>query len=497
MSPRVIFLELNEADGHFLDAHVERGDLPAFRQVLEEGARWVTRVPGWDGRGERAWRDISPWIVWPSVYTGLLPQEHGLIGFGQPSVSIQGRCTWDVLDAAGVSVGVFGSLMSHPPRTAGSARFYVPEALADDNECFPEEARALQEFSIYSARHYSENFLRHALPATRRLLGTLRSGVGVGTVLRTLLQVPDEWVRGAPRFPERAMLMSYMGREAFWRLYDAETPDFATLHMNHVAYMQHRYWRAAEPQRYSGELSATDRRFFDEPAQRDRYERRLARWIERSFRFSDRVVAECMEALPPGGWLLIATGLGQRPFDPVEEIHNPVVRLVRAEELLGALGLSNFNIRHQMNPDLTVDFRDEVAARQGEGELKQLVVGTEPLFAVQRRGAQVFLELDMPKRSEPGEKLVIRHTSRTELAVDLATHVEEHPTNDQSTAHHKDAGLLLAWCKGARARQRGTSVPVTAIAPAVLRLFGVAPQPWMRDDPGDLFVAGVGAEALR
>src|SRR5690606_4743774 len=127
--------------------------------------------------------------------------------------------------------------------------------------------------------------------------------------------------------------------------------------------------------------------------------------------------------------------------------------------------------------------------------LKQLVVGTESLFAVQRRGAQVFLELDMPKRSKPGEKLVIRHTRRTELAVDLATHVEEHPTNDQSTAHHKDAGLLLAWCKGARAEQRGTSVPVTAIAPAVLRLFGVAPQPWMRDDPGELFVASARAEA--
>src|SRR5690606_30462288 len=214
VKPRVIFLELNEAEGHFLDAHVQRGDLPAFGQVLEEGARWITRVPGWDGRGERAWRDISPWIVWPSVYTGLLPDEHGLIGFGQPSASIQGRCTWDVLDAAGVSVGVFGSLMSHPPRTGGSARFYVPEALADDADCFPAEARALQEFSIYSARHYSESFLRHALPATRRLLGTLRSGVRVGTVLRTLLQVPDEWVRGAPRFPERAMLASYMGRDA-------------------------------------------------------------------------------------------------------------------------------------------------------------------------------------------------------------------------------------------------------------------------------------------
>lgn len=484
----LLFLELNEAEGHFLDAFVARGRLPAFAEMLATGARWTTRVPGWDGRAERAWRDISPWIVWPTVYTGLAPAEHRLIGFGQDPSAITGRCTWDLLDAAGIPVGVFGSLMSYPPRSAGAARFYVPEALADDAECFPPQARPVQDFCVFGARHYSESFLRLAFPATRRLLATLRSGVRARTVLRTLLQVPDEWMRGAARSPERAMLQSYMARDAFFRLYRRTRPAFATLHMNHVAYMQHRYWRAAEPQRFSDELSATDRRFFDTPAERDRYERSLAGWIERSFRFSDEVVRECMDALPEGGWLLVASGLGQRPFDPVREIHNPVVRLLRAEELLERVGLAHFRVRHQMNPDLTVDFASEADAERAERELAGFEVrGGRALFVLQRRGRQLFLELDMPRRSEPGERFELRHARLPDFRAPLERYVEEHRTSDQSTAHHKDAGILLAWRKGQRLAPAGRSLPVTAIAPAILRLFGLQPAPWMRDDPGELF----------
>jgi hypothetical protein len=54
------------------------------------------------------------------------------------------------------------------------------------------------------------------------------------------------------------------------------------------------------------------------------------------------------------------------------------------------------------------------------------------------------------------------------------------PTPDQSTAHHTDQGFLLAWSPGRRIRALEESVDVTSVAPTVLSLFGVAPQPWMK-----------------
>jgi hypothetical protein len=484
---RVIFFELNEAERHFLERFVEAGRLPNFRRALEQGALVRTRVPGFDAGQEKAWRAISPWIVWPSVYTGLTPEQHGLVGFGQDPAAIIGRCVWDVLDQAGISTGVLGSLMSYPPRNAGSAAWYVPESLADTAECFPDEARPLQEFCVHAARNYSESFSSSALRSLVLLSRTRRSGVRAGTIARTLFQVPRELVRGAAAVPERAMLHSYLTRDAFLALYRRHRPAYASVHMNHVAYVQHRYWRAAEPERFADELSPTDQRFFPDVAARKRYESDFAGWIEKSFAWSDRFLGELLELADERTVILVGTGLGQRPFDPAREIHNPVVRLVRERELFDRIGLAGYTVLHQMNPDVTVNFADAAAAERAARLFGGLqAVPGEPLFAVQRRGAQVFLELDMPRREEPGQRFTIRHRELPELAVDLGHHLHEHKTADQSTAHHKDSGWLLCVSPGARVVAPEPVVRVTDVAPTILSLFGLPPAPWM---PADARVA--------
>ncbi len=423
--------------------------------------------------------------MWPSVYTGLAPEEHGIVGFGQDTRSIQGRCVWDVLDAHGLSTGVLGSLMSYPPRSSGAARYYVPESLADRPDCFPREARALQEFCVFSARNYSESFGPKAATALKLLLRTRASGVRAHSIWRTLRQMPSELVLGPAAHPERAMLHSYLTWDAFEALYPAHRPAYASVHLNHVAYMQHRYWRAAEPERFSDELSPTDRRFFASSAERARYERRFAHWIEKAFVYTDEKLGRLLELADERTVVLVGTALGVRPFDPGRgEIHNPVVRLVRERELFDALGLADYTVLHQMNPDLTLNLADEARAQAAAGLLAGLEVHAgEPLFRVQRRGAQLFLELEMPRRAEPGEELSIRHAAQPALRVPLSRHLREHPTNDQSTSHHKDSGWLLAYCKSARIEAPREVIPVTEIAPAILALFGIGRQPWMK--PGE------------
>lgn len=476
----VLFLEVNEAEKYFLDKFVAQGKLPSFARMLDGGVICRTRVPSWEAGVDKAWRHISPWIVWPSIYTGMSPEKHGLVGFGQDPASVVGRCVWDVLDEHGVSTGILGSLMSYPPRTHGAARFYVPESLADSPECFPEEARPLQEFCVFSARNYSESFSVKALEAVRLLLKTKKSGVRLSTVWKTLVQVPAEVVKGPASVPERAMLHSYLVWDAFEKLYTRHRPSYAAVHMNHVAYMQHRYWRAAEPERFEDELSLTDKRFFPSVEERKRYEEKFAHWVETSFVYTDRVLGRLMELAGPETVLMVGTGLGQRPFDPTREIHNPVVRLVNERELFEALGLPPHVVLHQMNPDVTVNFADEASAARA----MELVAGLEVhagegLFTVQRKKQQLFLELDMPRRSKEDERFTIRHATRKELALDFHRFIHEHPTADQSTAHHKDSGWILAWSKGRKLERKAPVISVTDVAPTILSLYGIAPPPWM------------------
>ncbi len=480
-NPPVLFLELNEAERYWIDKFVTAQKLPFFQRLITDGVCLATSIPDFDPDCDRAWRTITPWIIWPSVYTGMTPREHGIIAFGQDTTPIQGRCVWDVLDKSGVSIGVFGSLLSYPPRNAGAARYYVPESLADEADCFPHEARPVQEFSVFTSRNYSESFARHYVDATRLLLGSMRSGVRPSTVLRTLLQVPREVVGGDARVPERAMIQSYILTDAFKRLYSRHQPEFATLHLNNVAYMQHRYWRAAEPDRFREELSLTDQRFFETVSERRAYEQRFADWIERSLIWTDGLLGELLELVDDDAILLVGTALGQKPHDPVHEIHNPVVRLVREDALFAALGFPGVKVLTQMNPDVSISLPDETTAERATEAVRGLYVHPgKPLFEVERRGRQVFLELLMPRRRK-GETLPpIRHTSIANFEVPFDRHVHEHPTNDQSTAQHDEPGFLFAYSAGRELERVRPTIPVTDIAPTILSWFGIPSQPWMK-----------------
>src|SRR5207245_9810692 len=111
-------------------------------------------------------------VISRSVYTGMKREDHDIIAFGQDTTSLEGRGLWDVLDKAGISTGVVGTLLSFPPRNAGAARYYVPESLADDAGCFPGEARAVQGFCVFTSRTYSGTFARRGHDAKRPLLGS-------------------------------------------------------------------------------------------------------------------------------------------------------------------------------------------------------------------------------------------------------------------------------------------------------------------------------------
>jgi hypothetical protein len=480
----IVFVEINEADAHFLEKFIAAGKLPTFSRMRSSGTFVRTRVPGWTFKDARSWREIMPWIIWPTVYTGLSPAQHGIVAFGQDTSSILGKCIWDVLDRHGISVGVLGSLLSHPPRNGGHAAFYVPENLADDAECFPPEVRPLQEFCVTSSRNYSEGSIAQALLSLNALLRSRRSGVRAQTLARVFGQLPSELLLGKTREPERAMLLSYLVFDAFKHLYRQHRPRFASLHMNHVAYMQHRYWRAAEPERFPDGLSETDARFFTSAAHRSAYERKLRRWIERSFVYTDRQLAELCELCDERTLIVVGTGLGQRPVDPIDGIHNPVVRLIREREFFDAVGLENYRVLHQMNPDLTITFADEAAAARAQPIVEgfQVRVG-EPLFQVDRRRHQLLCEFMMPRGLFGRTRGVfITHAAQPKLRFPFARHVSQHATNDQSTAQHHDAGWLLLWGKGRKVSALRETLSVTEVAPALLALYGIDPQPWQTLD---------------
>ena len=482
----VLLIELNEATAHFVERFVAEGKLPHFSKMRAEGTVVRTHIPGVAANDPRFTRKTSPWIVWPSLYTGLRADAHELLAFGQDTHHLVGKYLWDVLGAAGLRYGIFGSLNSFPPRP--DAAFYVPESLADTADCIPQRLCSLQKFFLFGAHHYSESSLIRFLPAAWALGRASGTAVSLITAAQAFAQLPLEFALGEAQRMKRAMLHSILVADAFTRIYRRTRPDFATVHFNHVAYYQHRYWRAREPERFKRELSSTDRRFYRDVGERERDEVRYGVTIDRAYVWSDDFIGRMMDMLAPGDTLLLASGLSQRPYDPAGDIHNPVVRFVQAERFFAALGMDDVCIHYEMNPDLTLSCAGDARAADCESIIRDLVWDDgSPLFYCQRRRHQIFLEFDVPPRVEQQPDALIRHRSKNDFRASGRDHIWQSPHNEQSTAHHDEQGLLYAWRKGTPIKAERSDALVTEIAPAILAMFGMAPCAWHADAAGPLF----------
>ena len=241
--------------------------------------------------------------------------------------------------------------------------------------------------------------------------------------------------------------------------------------------MQHRYWRAAEPDRFRDELSLTDQRFFDTVAERKAYEQRFADWIERSLIWTDGLLEELLELVDDDVVLVIGTALGQKPHDPVHEIHNPVVRLVHEGELFAALGFPGVQGAHADEPR-RVDHPPRRATRPSAPRTCSAActcIRAGPCSRWNAAGARCFSSCSC-RSGNKGETLPpIRHATLTGFQAPFERHVHEHPTNDQSTAQHDEPGFLLAYCAGRTLEHGATRIPVTDIAPTILSWFGIGP----------------------
>jgi hypothetical protein len=137
-----------------------------------------------------------------------------------------------------------------------------------------------------------------------------------------------------------------------------------------------------------------------------------------------------------------------------------------------------------MNPDLTVNFSDEEAAARAFTVLSSLaIVPGAPLFDATRAGLQVFLELRLPPEIWRNPTARIHSDASDAPGVPWQQFIKVSGHRDQSTAHHHDGGLLLAWSPSGSLEGTSEPIPVTDIAPNLLNLLGVPPAPWMNPTP--------------
>jgi hypothetical protein len=450
---KVLLVELNEITWNLIEPLMAQGKLPTFARLKREGT-WaapvsVDRPP-----------QMDPWITWTTVHTGRPQSDHNVFFLQQPPETIGAPRLWEICRDRGMSIGVYGSLCSWPPRPANG--FHVPDTFAPDPSTYPESLRPIQELNLTYTRSIrlagDEDGLRAKAALAARLV-TL--GLSPSTIVRLAAQLAHERMNPSARW-RRVALQPLVNFDFFKRLYRRHRPQFASFHTNHVAHYMHTYWRAMQPEVFPQDTSPAEVRAFGGA-------------VEHGYRTADRLLADMLGLLDDETVLVVASSMGQKPYVAGAGKGKSIVQLRSLDRLLQIIGV-------QGRAKALSTMSDQFNIYADSPETRDLVVGALRAAYVDRPDQLLFhsftvgdtitasLRLQQAEAFRPGSRCVFPHRDD---GTSIPYEELVYDTGMVKSGCHDEKGILLVH--GPRVR-RGGHVPVSTnldIAPTVLTMLGV------------------------
>jgi hypothetical protein len=373
---KVLLAEFNEITWRLVEPLCRRGKLPTFVDFCRNGAKGspvATEVAP----------NLDPWIAWTTVYTGRPQEEHGVRFLEQPPETVTGPRVFDLAVEAGKTVGIYGSIMSWPPR-ADARGFWVPGTFSPGPETIPPELRPIQELNLSQTRGHTPlapngrrvGLVRQALQLFQLGLRPATVATAAAHLVRWRLQPHRQW--------EKVSLQPLVNLDFFERLYRRYRCDFATFHTNHAAHYMHRYWRAMDPTPFLTKPSAEELRKYG-PA------------VEYGYRVANQLLRRLWKLADANTVVILASGLGQQPY-VVEEFPEgrQVVRIRDIRQLIEICGITGrCTPLSMMAPQWNLKIPEPADRARAEQVLRTAWVGTaeNPLFAFETVGDTICLNV--------------------------------------------------------------------------------------------------------
>jgi hypothetical protein len=316
VGPKVLFLGIDGASWKVIGPLLEKGELPAFRRLVEEGAH--------NPALETLPITLSP-VIWTTIATGATPENHGVTSFtsklpnGQviPVTSSvrKARAIWELASRRGTSVGVIGWWASWPAEEVNGyvvsdhASPAFSELLTADKNYWTADtatlARLQRDFlPLDIAPVLQRHWISHeAMPWD----DLQRRGGFTAAQMEQLRAAPwndrnvYSWLKTFFRVDLPLLRIGLdLGRE--------RPTDLQMLYLRGPDPVQHYGWDLVEPEK-----------FLRQPPHLER-DRGL---VEGVYRYVDTFLAEILEARRDDSWLIVASDHGAEPspnaMDPAYE----------------------------------------------------------------------------------------------------------------------------------------------------------------------------------
>ncbi len=464
--PLVVY-ELNEVPWRVVDWYVARRPNSAFVRLLR-GAHTLTTVTRDEG-------ELHPWTTWPSLHRGAYNTAHGIKFINQDlSAAAAYPPIWESAVAAGLTVGVFGSLQSYPlpAKVEQDYAFYVPDTFAPRDDSFPASCVPFQRFNLRQTKQdgaQAQN-VRLGGSVAADVLGMLRGGLRFRTLLRLLAHIARERINPLFR-ARRSVMQAPVAFDFYYALLQVKQPKFSTFFTNHVAGMMHRYWRQSFPEDFPASAVEPGDAFH-------------ANSIEFAMDIADEQIAKLMDYVSARkGMLAIASSMGQEAIDRGAYLGE--WRITDCEKFVRATGwTSPYENVLAMQPDFNFRFVDEAQAHAFAAQMQCL---TDSAGASIWKRAQVTTNTvnmglsPSPTALQEGQVLVTSPAAGAARLMTLQQMGIERLQRDPGTGYHQPQGTLFFWGETVAAHDARSPIELSSVRGMLASALGLE-TPAIRSD---------------
>ncbi|MDC1066132.1 hypothetical protein OAQ86_06915 [Candidatus Pseudothioglobus singularis] len=357
----LILLELNEINFDIVQKYIDTGyDLPGFDSLI--GGHLINTV------AEDQYKEIEPWIQWPSVHTGLDFDGHKVFRLGD-FINSNKKQFFEKVEEAGYTVGAISPM--NASNKLKNPTFFIPDPwtqTASDG--------SLLSSMLSSALSQAVNDNSQSRITFTSLLKLSISFIALVKPLRYTSLV---WyaITSLKKPWRKALFLDIFLFEVFKTLLSRKKPNFSTIFLNAGAHIQHHYFynsphvennKLKNPSWY---LAKSEDPFLEMIIVYDKI-------IEKLLNYSDTEI-------------IIATGLSQKPYNHL----NFYYRLVNHSSFLDDLGVSYLSVNPRMTRDFLINFKTPEDALYAEKKLSKVFVNNNvKLFnEIENRGDSLFVVL--------------------------------------------------------------------------------------------------------
>jgi hypothetical protein len=453
MNP-VLLLEMNEIPWRVVDFYRDDVRFPHIHKFFSQSRTYTTIAVD---SGE-----LSPWVTWPSLHRGLPNGEHEVYNLGQDPATFKGIPVWEEYRRKGLSIGIFGSMQSWPPKDPGVGGFYIPDTFAHDARCIPAYLEPLQAFNLGQVKR-NGRVVKSGMPSFREILGLTRTLPRLGWRLSTLYSLVRQIIgeRLDKSFvARRPIFQTILFWDTFKSLYDPKAPPaFSTFFTNHVAGVMHRYWDHIFPQDFSAKQPPS---------------RVHKITMDFAMGYVDKILADAMrfQAANPKLIVIFASSMGQAAVHR-DEHEGYEASVPDYHVLLQKLGAPRDAYRSllAMVPQIAVNIADNAV----RGRIKKALEACHTrsgalLFSVKEIGSSLSITIRTPRLPD------IQAGGFFEPAGGWlewrAAGIAMNPV-DPGTAYHIPEGTLAVRREKEPASDARTSIRADAVKSLILELAGL------------------------